>query len=353
MASPLPPHTARPGPIDIVIPHVDSSAPGYEALARQWTGEFVPCQLRDLGELRWVLRSLERYAPWARIVLVVQSEGHLPNWLRRDRVRIVLHDDFIPAEHLPTFHWVTIVAHMHRIPDLAEHYLVWEDDVVLSAPLGPQDVFDAEGLPARTLDAAPILPGLERWLGTYQRNLAHSRALIHRRLPGRPSCFLHPHAPLAVRRADWSAFFDDFVRDPVFAETVARRSRGDERLHPTIDPTVVYANWIEITRRRRTSLGRYLRWMAGALGRLAEGIAPKDRRRRPLFGKYAVVNDTAGMRRNMSRLLREQALFMNVNDDAYDGWPGDDGSGRVNPESVTLLMKTLETLLPEPSGYEA
>lgn len=351
MAPPLPPHSPRPGPIDIVVPHVDGSAPGYEALARQWTGEFVPCQLRDLGELRYVLRSLERHAPWGRIVLVVQSEAHLPAWLRRDRVRVVLHEEFIPAEMLPTFHWVTIAAHMHRIPDLAEHYLVWEDDVVLSGPLRPEDVFDAEGLPARPLDAAPILPGLERWLGAYQRNLAHSRALIHRRLGGRPSCFLHPHAPMPVRRSDWRAFYDAFVLDPVFAETIARRSRGDERLHPTIDPTVVYANWIEITRRRRTSLRRYASWLAGLVSDLASTLLPSGGRR-PVFGKYAVVNDTARMRRNMRRLLRERALYMNVNDDAYDPWPGDDGSGTVNPESVRALEDALAKLLPMPSGYE-
>ncbi len=339
------------GPIDIVIPHVDGAAPGYEASARQWTGEFVPCQLRDLGELRYVLRSLERHAPWGRVVLVVQSADHLPAWLRRERVRIVLHEDYIPARLLPTFHWATIVAHMHRIPDLADHFLIWEDDVVLSAPLAPTDVFDAEGLPPHPLDAAPIVPGLERWLGTYQLNLARSRALIHRRMPGRPSCFLHPHAPLSVRRSNWREFFDHFVVDPVFAETIARRSRGDERARPTIEPAVIYANWIEIAKRRRSSARRHLDWLAAGIARLAAAL-PGVARHPPVFAKYAVVNDPVRMRRHMDRLLAERALFMNVNDDAYDPWPGDDGSGRVNPASLRLLDDTLATMFPDPSGYE-
>lgn len=334
--------------LDIVIPHVDGSAPGYEELCRRHTGDFVPCHVRDLGELRHVLRALDDHMEDVRVVLVVQSEGHVPAWLRRDSLRVVRHQDFIPAPHLPTFHWATIVAHLHLIPDLAERYVVWEDDVVLGGPCRASDFFDPDGRLRGGWETAPIVPGLERVLGTYQRNLAHTRALLNRRSSRRSTRFLFPHAPLAVNRADWAAFFDRFMVDPVFRDTVTRRARGDEHAAPTIDPTVAYANWIETDERGRAGAGRWgavLRHLAGAALRgVSWPGAP-----RPLFGKYPVVNDLARMRANMRRLLRERALFINVNDEAYDAWPGQG----LNPQSVDALHETLSRLHPHPSRFEA
>ena len=72
--------------IDIVIPHVDGAAPGYEALSRRYTGDWVPCQVRELGTLRFVMRSIGVNLPWIRqVVLAVQDDGNLPNWLARHR----------------------------------------------------------------------------------------------------------------------------------------------------------------------------------------------------------------------------------------------------------------------------
>jgi hypothetical protein len=334
-------------PIDIVIPHVDGSAPGYEELVRRHTGEFVPCQLRDLGELRHVLRSIEANAPWAEIVVVVQSPAHLPTWLDRDTVRVVLHDDFIPRDLLPTFHWATIVAHLHRIPRLRERYVVWEDDVVAGRSLSPADFFDDGGLLRPGWEEAPIIRGLGRFLGTYQRNLeATDRALV--RVLGRETAsFLWPHAPLPATRASWGRFFDAFCADEIFRDTVTRRSRGDERNRPTVDPTVLYANWVEVALRGRSTASR-LGGMAGrALRALGAGLVGPGRT--PHHAKYAVVNDFARMSRHMRRLSRNRALFANVNDEAYDRW---DGNGDINPASVALLNQTLSNLLPGASRYE-
>ena len=166
--------------VDIVLPHVDGSAPGYEALCRRHTGEFVPCQVRDLGELRFVLRSISRYAARANIVLVVQSEGHVPHWLNRDCVRVVAHDAFIPQHLLPTFNWATIVANIFRIPGLSEKFVYWEDDVIAAAPLSPAALFAPDGLPVATWATTPIPFGLGALLGQYQRNLEETRRALSR-----------------------------------------------------------------------------------------------------------------------------------------------------------------------------
>ncbi len=332
--------------IDIVLPFVDGAAPGYEELSRCHTGEFVPCQLRSLGELRFTLRSIATHAPWANVILVVQDRTHVPDWIDASRLRIVSHDAFIPAPLLPTFHAATISAHLHLVPDLADRYLIWEDDTLVTRPFAPSLFFKADGGARYAAQPWPILPGLERFLGTYQRNLTESRALVHRITGARPSCFLYPHMPLPVFKQHWREFFQLFSKDGVFRNTVTRKSRGDEIGNPTIDPLVTYPNWVEIVKDGRSSLHRSGR----ALRTLAHELIARHRTGTRLFGSYPVVNDMRRMGKNMQALLDERPLFANVNDDAYDDWAG--GSENLNPESHRLLTETLQTLFPEPSPFE-
>ena len=334
--------------IDIVIPHVDGAAPGYEELCRRHTSEFVPCQLRDLGELRYVLRSIETNLAGCRIVLVVQTEAHLPAWLRRDTIRVVRHDEFIPADLLPTFHWATIVAHLHRIPDLAEQHVVWEDDVVLGRRLDPRTFFADDGLLAPGWETSPIVPGLAPLLGTYQRNLEESARALRRITGRRRTSWLFAHAPLAATRTSWARFHALFAADPAYRDTVTRRSRGDEHRCPTVDPCVLYANWVECELRRRgevervsSVLGRLGRAAIARLLRPSQGDAPR-------FAKYPVVNDAKRMAANMRRLLAENAVFANVNDEAYDGWEGEG----ISPASVAALEAALGRLFPDPCRHE-
>lgn len=350
--------------IDIVIPHVDGSAPGYEALCLQHGVPWVPCQVRELGLLRFVLRSIEAHAPWVRQVTVaVQDEGHLPSWLAREQVRIARHVDFIPAEHLPTFHWRAISAHLHRIPDLADRFVIWEDDTFAGGSLTEASLFAADGLPRTDPVVAPILPGLERWLGAYQWTLKWSRDVILRRsLPNRPftagrrACFLFPHMPSAVHLPTYRRMFEEFMQDPWFADTVSRRSAGDAGKRPTIDPFVVHANWIDIVERRRLSAGRYLdclRWWAS----LIRTRVPVGRRPPLRWGDFSLVNDASLFQRRMRRLKTSLPLFFNINDDAYDGYRDEaghlqPGDAPPNPRCLDLLLRTLNELYPRPSRFE-
>jgi hypothetical protein len=341
---------------------VDGGVPGYEALAREYTGEFEPCQLRDLGELRFVLRSVDKHAGWANVVLVVQSEGHVPSWLDRRSVRVVNHAEFIPQELLPTFHWATIAAHLHRIPSLSERYVYWEDDVLAGADLQPADLFGPDGQSTLNWATVPIFFGLGRFLGTYQLNLEETRRALGRLLGRKASAFLYPHAPLPVARRSWSAFHIAAMADGSFLGTITRRSRGDECASPTVDPVVLYANWVEAKVRGRTDVARYWRAFRGVVARVLP-IAIRNGEKNLRAETYGVVNNDASMRRHMELLLRRgirrpdknMVVFHNVNDEAYDGWTQDSrrqDPSVLNPASVQLLQETLATLFPTPSRFE-
>lgn len=138
-------------PIDIVVPWVDGSDPEWEAERSQYRpvikSDTSSSRFREWGLFQYWFRGIEKYAPWVRKVHLI-TWGHLPEWLNTShpKLNIVNHKDYIPEEYLPTYSSHVIELNMHRIPDLAEHFIYFNDDVYLTAPTTPEDFF-VNGLP--------------------------------------------------------------------------------------------------------------------------------------------------------------------------------------------------------------
>ena len=147
--------------IDFVIPWVDGSDPAWRAEKARFAGsdmgiEDGEARYRDWGLLPYWFRAVEKYAPWVRTVHFV-TWGHLPEWLNVDhpKLHIVRHEDYIPAEYLPTFSVNTIELNLHRIEGLADHFVYFNDDVFLTAPVKDTDFF-VKGLPKIPAVATPL-----------------------------------------------------------------------------------------------------------------------------------------------------------------------------------------------------
>ena len=67
----------------------------------------------------------------------------MPAWLNTEhpKLRVVRHEDYIPKEYLPTFNSNVIEIYLHRIPDLAEHFVLFNDDMFLTRPVKPEEFF--------------------------------------------------------------------------------------------------------------------------------------------------------------------------------------------------------------------
>src|SRR5690606_12855951 len=101
-----------------------------------------------------------------------------------------------------------------------------------------------------------------------------------------------------------------------------RRTRGDERARPTVDPHVLFANWVERRERRRGAARSYAACAADMAARAAVALLPARVRARVPFraAAYGIANDPERTRRRMARLAAERPTFINVNDEAYDSW---------------------------------
>ena len=132
--------------IDVVITWVDG-------LDKEWLKEkqkYNPsidvdesaARYRDYGTLKYVLRSIEKFAPWVRNVFLV-TNGQIPSWLNAEHPKLCLvkHSDYMPKEYLPTFSSHPIEWCLHRIDGLSENFIYFNDDMLLASPVEPKDFF--------------------------------------------------------------------------------------------------------------------------------------------------------------------------------------------------------------------
>ncbi len=105
--------------------------------------DFAAHRFQDNDELKYSLRSLEKYAPWIRNVYIV-TNGQVPHWLNltNPRIRIVTHEQiFLNKSHLPTFSSPAIESHLHRIKGLSSRFIYLNDDYLLAKPVYFDDFY--------------------------------------------------------------------------------------------------------------------------------------------------------------------------------------------------------------------
>ncbi|MFF5790471.1 Stealth CR1 domain-containing protein [Paeniglutamicibacter sp. NPDC012692] len=145
-------------PIDAVYTWVDGTDEDWQRLkAAAQNGQagesliqdaLAEARFADHDELRYSLRSIEQYAPWIRKIWIV-TNGQVPAWLDTEnpKIQVVSHEEIWPTpEGLPNFNSHAIEACLHRIDGLAEHYLYFNDDMILGRPVSPSRFFHGNGV---------------------------------------------------------------------------------------------------------------------------------------------------------------------------------------------------------------
>ena len=147
--------------IDIVVLWVDGNDPAWQAEKAKYSPKKIDdsnsvSRFRDWGLMPYWFRAIEQFAPWVRTIHFV-TWGHLPSFLNTEhpKLHIVRHQDYIPAEWLPTFSSHTLEMNVHRIPGLSEHFIYFNDDTFLMRPLKETDFF-RDDLPCAQATEIPL-----------------------------------------------------------------------------------------------------------------------------------------------------------------------------------------------------
>lgn len=122
--------------MDFLLPFVTSDDPAWVEQIARYCPIFDKSRYRDFGTLKYLFRGVEKFMPFIdRIVLVVSGQSQVPEWVNRDTVRVVTHDEFMPANILPTFNSSVIECFINDIPDLSERFIYANDDMFVLSPM--------------------------------------------------------------------------------------------------------------------------------------------------------------------------------------------------------------------------
>lgn len=150
--------------IDLVYLWVNGNDPQWLAKRNACIGKTeeksaVNCDGRyaDNDELKYSLRSIEKYAPWLRRIFIV-TDNQVPVWLDTSnaKVRIVDHKEIMPDVCLPCFNSAVIEHFLYKIPGLAEHFIYANDDMFINKPVTPETFFGKDGLPIVRFNRRPF-----------------------------------------------------------------------------------------------------------------------------------------------------------------------------------------------------
>lgn len=212
--------------MDAVITYVDGNDPVWKRDYEKYTN--VPVmqkRFRDWGTLKYLLRGIQNRMPFINnVYLVVSHPSQVPQWADTSELKIVLHEDIIPEEFLPTFNCNPIEMHLHRIKGLDEEFLYFNDDMFPVGNCAPEDFFRN----------GKAVIGYYRHVfasGMYKKICRNSDRLARKVLKMKPSAFFTrpQHICSPMLKSECEALYN--LAEDEIRRTSASRTRTAENLN--------------------------------------------------------------------------------------------------------------------------
>jgi len=167
-----------------------------------------------VNEIKYTIDSILKYAPFIRSVFIITDE-QIPDFLNTKtnndtykKVSIVDHSVIFKGyeAYAPTFNCRPIETCMFRIPDLAEHFIYFNDDFFLINDTKPEDFF-REGY--------PILRGKwrkfdeDKFYKKFKKPRAGHKSIQQNaaRLLGFKTYYNFKHTPHPLRKSTFETYF--------------------------------------------------------------------------------------------------------------------------------------------------
>ncbi len=337
--------------IDFVLPWVDGSDLAWLEEKRKYENlenglacrdkeANAPCRYKDNGLLRYWFRAVEKFAPWFNCIFFVTC-GQKPEWLNESnpKLKLVNHSDYIPAEHLPTFQSNTIELNLHRISELSEHFVLFNDDVFILQPIQP-DFFFQKGLPVISCDL-----GIPRWIGysNISRVVINNCGVLKQSLDVEHLVWKNIWKFIDVRTLGFTRAIKNLVSFAVNRVVIC--GTFGHLAHPHIKYTLeeiwrVQPNILERTSKSRfRSDDKINQWLASAWNMVSGHFKPANEKYR---GEFITLNEKTLS--HICNIVRKQL---------YPQLCMSDHENETNIDfCFSEVAKAFEELLPEKSSFE-
>lgn len=180
-----PKSTTTDAPVDVVCLWVDGADPLWrEQIKQAYNTEtvthakcgLVHSTLREPEEVKAFVKdelfyscmTIAKFMPWVRTYRLVTQRPHKPWWwpannkLGNMRMVLVHHDEIFlgdMAKYLPTFNSTSIQTQLHRIPDLSEQFILFDDDFFVGQPM-PRSLFFTDDNTKAVMRSYSLRPNL-------------------------------------------------------------------------------------------------------------------------------------------------------------------------------------------------
>ena len=294
--------------IDIVYTWVNGNDPEYQELYRRYGNN--PCdtnpeRYRDIYScLKYSLRSVEKFAPWAGDIYLFTRRPQYPDWLNIDhpRIHLVHHDEVIDEQYLPTFSSNVIETYLHEIPGRSDYMLYMNDDYFFGNDIEIGDLIDKDG---KMVIYKRFLGERFRFRLFDQKNELISVGRLE-------------HIPILIHKPTWHEMLAGFESE--LHETRSNRFRHDHDL-------------------KMDKLYKY--FMLNK--KPDQAIAVPFYQTLKISSFHKITNSCHSQRKKIAAISAKKPKFLCLNDDQ-----------RKNPDPgvVQLVKNFLDTCYPEPSEFE-
>lgn len=219
--------------IDMVYTWVDNKDPKWLEKKLAYSSECKDndannnCRYINNDELKYSLRSLEKYANWINKIYIV-TDNQVPEWLNteNERIKIIDHTDIIPKNCLPVFNSNAIEHCISNIPELSEYYLYGNDDTFFANNVSPSFFYHKDGYPYCRFSYK-----FDKDFDFYNRMCANTDDLIEKKFGKSLKMFSH-HNINAFRKSDVKNCIEMFKKE--INETIKCRFRRIDNVEQTI-----------------------------------------------------------------------------------------------------------------------
>lgn len=226
--------------IDFVVTWVDGNDPAWKLEKRHYYNVLHPDvkangeeRYRNWDIFRYWFRSIELYAPWVRKIHVI-TYGHFPDWLNKNhpKLNLATHEQFIDKKYLPTFNSNSIELNIHKVNNLTENFVYFNDDIFLGKPVTQNDFF-RNGLPCVTAVAMPVQ--MRRFNSEFEHTLLNVAGLINETfepevcIPKNPEKWFS-HLYGAGKRINYSALKNNYFPGFLFSHLVVPLRKSTMKL---------------------------------------------------------------------------------------------------------------------------
>lgn len=221
-------------PVDAVVAWVDGGDPVLAAKRGQYSKEVEKVaktarRFSDNEEIRYCIRSIRNFAPWIRNIWLI-TDNQFPSCFDRDSaekagIHVVDHQVIFRGFEalLPTFNSLSIETMLWRIPGLADKFIYFNDDMMVTAPTTENDFF---------VNGNAVLRG--SWVDRSDQvpSFHGDNKLAAARLCGHDASwfFSSAHVPYPMHKSILEAAYNALL--PEFARNAAFRFRNRTQFWP-------------------------------------------------------------------------------------------------------------------------